>query len=195
VTESEYIQNIQACQERLLDNNENKFFLNMQIAIGYRHLNKYQEALRYTQNAIQDADTKNDFNLCYWNFGIIYKHLGNKTKAMKFYKKCLVYYSQKEDMRRKGDILKNMSRLAVSTAFALEAVETLKLAQKFNEATQENLDDAFDNLYDIYVMQSNYLKAFETIKNIRNDELRQQLQEKLICLQQQVKIQNMERSK
>lgn len=73
-------------------------------------------------------------------------------------------------MRRKGDILKNMSRLAVNTTFALEAVDALKLAQKFNETTQETLDDAFDNLYDIYVMQGNYLKAFETLKNIKNDE-------------------------
>lgn len=88
-----------------------------------------------------------------------------------------------------------MSRLAVSTTYALEAIEELKLAQKSNEATQETLDDAFDNLYDIYVMQGNYLKAFETLKNIKDDELRQQLQEKLICLQQRVEIQSMERSK
>lgn len=179
MTESEYIQNIQSCQERLLDNNENKFFLNMQIAIGYRHLSKYQEALTYTQNAIQEADTENDFILCYWNFGIIYKHLGNKTKAMKFYKRCLNYYTKKEKLKEKGDILKNISRLAVSTRMALEAIKSFKLAK----TTQEVIDDAYDNLCDIYILQGKYSDAFEAIKNIKNDELRQRLTEQLICLQ------------
>lgn len=147
----------------------NKSSLHLDIARFYNRLERFEEALIYAEYAMEYATEEISHYRGVWMKGLIYKKMGIKAEALKHYDMCIKFYIFANKRLQLGDMYKNKSRLLNCPILGLQAVETFKVA---DEATIDDIDDAYGSLAEVYTNIEEYEKALEAAKEIQDDALK-----------------------
>jgi tetratricopeptide (TPR) repeat protein len=95
--QKEYDKSIESLKKLLKLNPQNAASYNNNLGMCYVQMNKFDEATKYFQMAI---DSKNDFSIAYNNLGYAYEKMGDKTKAKENYLKAIEKDANNEDAKK-----------------------------------------------------------------------------------------------
>jgi tetratricopeptide (TPR) repeat protein len=175
----EYKDAIALCKEELqyLEENEiesdNDFwFFNLRLAIGYRRLGQYKKAISYVNKSSLYARIQIETMECWWTLASCNYSLGNKQRAIKFYKKCQDYYTSINDESGYLSMRYNIAKINEDINMVLEIIDRLnKIEEKIY-----TIDNAYAFICEQYAKNNQFNMVNKYLHNIHSENVLRDLE-------------------
>jgi tetratricopeptide (TPR) repeat protein len=170
---------ITVCKEKLqyleknsIESDNDYWFLNLRLAIGYRRLGQCKKAIFYVNKGSLYSRTQKETMECWWTLASCYYSLGNKQRAIKFYKKCQDYYISINDENGYLSMKYNIAKINEDINTVLEIVSRLnKIEEKIY-----TIDNAYAFICEQYAKNNQFDMIDKYLHNIHSESVLRDLE-------------------
>jgi tetratricopeptide (TPR) repeat protein len=182
--EKDYSRCLEECCKFLevLNTNDNlsrdKWFCNLRISKCYYNLRQYKKATNYAHKSQENFYLETDNIGSIWMLTLCYEGLGDIEKAIKYCNFCIKYYKTKQLYKELYDTLQVKANIMQNERLLTNVI---KLYKKLDgEVSIDEFDNAYSNLFDIYLHKNNLQKCWSILPNIHNNCIKKQLNSKML---------------
>jgi tetratricopeptide (TPR) repeat protein len=111
----------------------------IKLAICNRREEKFNEAIEFAKTALPYATSESEEHECYWVIGICHKYLGNSSKALFYYDKCISFYSKINYVEYLVKVLKCKALMLHDEQLLQDAIDLIKKSNNIDLAIYEDL--------------------------------------------------------